>query len=186
MGGAGFRGKSRIEAETEMVIKGIVIGKLAVSGFAVGRDSGCFLARVFREIEGSDDYVDIALAEIGELLYEFRVIGASERGRELGFEFREISACEIFAEGQLCSGILIFQEVQIGIVDWLCGGGAPIRKFVMALLQSHATLRTARRMLAGGLFCEVVGAVLRRQVQWNADYDTCETNELGEPVHSSS
>jgi len=91
-----------------MVIKGVGRLKLAVAGFTLGRDSGGPLARILHEIEVTDDCVDVALAKIGELLCVFGAIGTSERIRQLGFEFREIRASEVFGGGQSWARILIF------------------------------------------------------------------------------
>jgi len=148
-----------------MVIKGIGSRNPAIAGFTLGGGhTGGGLAGIFREVEVRDHRVDVAFAEIGELGSECGVICTVEGGGKLGFELREIGFNKIFGGGQSCAGILVFQEIQVGII---VGSGfglrATIRKTVTALLQSHGSgLRTACRMLAGGLARKVVGAILRR------------------------
>jgi hypothetical protein len=89
MAGPGAGGKSGIEANPEVIVKGAGSRKLAVAGLTNGWESGRALAGVFREIEVADDCVDVTLAKSGKLFCEFRVIGAVQRFRELGFELRE-------------------------------------------------------------------------------------------------
>jgi hypothetical protein len=139
----GARGKGRIEAEPEVIVKSAGIRKLTITGLAVGRLSGRGFARVLREVEVRDDGVDVTFAEIGETVCECGVISGSEFLREMGFQPCEVGGSEIFRGGESWAGVLVFKVVEITIVFGVCRGGTTIRECVMALLQSYAACGTA-------------------------------------------
>ena len=109
-----------------------------------------------------DHRVDVALPEIGELGSECGVICTVRGWREAGLRASGNRIQQDLGSRPELRRDPGLQEIQVGII---VGGGfgveQPSGRLLTALLQSHgSSLRTACRMLAGGLARKVVGAIL--------------------------